>query len=90
MAKLTIALWSAVLTIVVLVIYKFVINPQIVVTPSRKHLSDCPERWKFDGTNCIPQYETKCIAFNPKTIQTIQQACNIAKKCGTDWDGMCL
>lgn len=92
MTNTTIALWTLFWTILVLLVYKFVINPQLVLTPSVQHLSACPEHWSYDATTklCSPTYDTPCGPFNPETVTTISQACGIATACGTNWSGMCL
>jgi hypothetical protein len=91
MRYVEIAIWTIVLAGVGLVIYKFIVNPQIIVTPSVEKLSQCPTRWTYDaGTKlCSPDYATSCKPFDPSTITNVQQACNIATTCGTNWSDVC-
>jgi len=82
--------WTLLWLVVVFIIYKYVINPQIVITPSMKTASKCPDRWTFDNGMCNPDYDTKCVPFDPSKIKLSYQACNIARQCGTNWSEMCL
>jgi hypothetical protein len=75
--------------IVLLILYKFVFNPQVVVTASRENMSQCPDRWTFSNGLCKPNYQTQCAPFDPTKITSSAQACNIARTCGTNWSGMC-
>ena len=89
MAKMTVAIWTLFWLAIAFLIYKFVINPQIVVPASLKG-TPCPDRWTFSDGMCHPNYETKCVSFDPSKLKTFEEKCNVAKKCGTDWAGMCL
>jgi hypothetical protein len=89
MSKLTIALYSVLSIGVLLVLYKFVFNPQIVSSPSTAKASKCPDRWTFDGKLCHPQYNTQCMPLDPSKVTSAYQGCNIARTCGTNWPGMC-
>ena len=78
---------SLVTVAVLLVLYKFLFNPQIVLDTSIA--GKCPENWSFNGTLCTPEYTTNCVAFDPSTVKSSVQACNIARSCGTGWQGKC-
>lgn len=90
MSKVTVALWTFLWLLIAFAIYKFVFNPQIVITPSLSNASKCPERWTFHNGFCNPDYETVCIPFDPSKLTNITEACAIAKKCQTNWSDMCL
>jgi len=89
MSNVNIAVWSVFWVVVVLLIYKYVFNPQILIIPSVTNLSGCPDRWSFDGQMCTPNYTTSCKPFDPLKITMLSEACNICKTCGTNWNGQC-
>ena len=72
------------------VIYKYVFNPQVVIQATVKNSSKCPERWTFKEGMCHPDYDTKCVPFDPSKLITMHQRCGVAKQCGTNWSRMCL
>jgi hypothetical protein len=80
-------------TIGFLVIYKFVVNPQLVFTLDVTTMAQCPDRWNFDAISrmCKPAYETHCLPFDPtvSTLNTALAKCNVARSCGTTWSGHC-
>ena len=82
---------SIVVTLLLLAIYKFVINPQMVIPPGKG--GTCPELWLLNpGSNmCEPQYTTKCTPFDPNspTLQNSVAKCSLAHSCGTDWAAHC-
>ena len=71
----------------ILVIYKYVFNPQVI--PRSIGESVCPDNWLLSNGLCEPQYETNCAAFDPNSLTSSAQACNIARSCGTGWPGKC-
>ena len=73
---------SAVITALLLVVYKLVINPQMLVTTTP---ALCPDRWNYSSSMCAPAYQTHCLPFNPQTVKTDSARCNIARTCGTNW-----
>jgi len=77
---------AAVFTILILVFYKFVINP-VVILPAVK--TQCPAMWEYDVASkmCKPMYETACLPFDPesKTLNSDAARCNVARSCGTTW-----
>lgn len=89
MSNVKVAVWTIVIITVVLILYKFVFNPQILIIPSIRNLKGCPDKWKYDGLMCIPDYPTSCQEFNPKSITSLSEACDICKKCWTNWSGQC-
>ena len=93
MEYLTTAVLTALFTIVFLVIYKLVINPQIVFSPSPQNMSKCPDMWNYNSSTqmCEPYYDTTCKAFNPdvNTMKTAAAKCNVARMCNTTWSGFC-
>jgi hypothetical protein len=74
-----------VFTVSTILIYKFVVNPQMLTTTD---MPVCPDRWNYSSSMCVPSYETHCLPFNPQTIVTDSARCNIAHMCGTIW-GLC-
>ena len=85
------AVLAAIFTVLFLVLYKFVLNPQYV--PSTASMAQCPDRWNYNPTlqMCEPGYDTHCLPFNPatSTLTTMTAKCNLARSCGTSWSGMC-
>jgi hypothetical protein len=84
---------TAVFTVILLIIYKFVINPQIVLTLDPTKMAKCPDTWKYNVATklCEPNSATSCMPFSPdeSTIQSAAAKCNLARTCGTTWSGMC-
>lgn len=93
MNYMLIGVLAIIFTILWLVIYKLVINPQIIVYADSSAMTKCPERWLYnDGTSmCEPMYDTPCMPFNPKAnnLTTVKAKCNVARGCGTSWGTMC-
>jgi hypothetical protein len=87
------ALWVAVFTVALILLYKYLINPQIIVTADTSSMAKCPDRWNYDSIKkmCEPGYETHCLPFNPDvpTLNTYSAKCNVARSCGTTWSGFC-
>jgi hypothetical protein len=81
---------TAIFTVAFLAIYKYVINPQKVLTIAK---SQCPDRWNYNSITkqCEAQYQTHCTPFDPNapTLQTASAKCNVAQSCGTSWPGNC-
>lgn len=86
----TIAL-TVVFTILFLVLYKFVVNPQVVAKLDPIKMSLCPDGWTFNGALCSPDHSTHCTPFDPtaSSLQTVAARCALAVSCGTTWNGMC-
>lgn len=84
---------TAVFTVILLVIYKFVINPQIVLRLDSTKMARCPDNWKYNVATklCEPNAATSCMPFSPdeSTVQSAAAKCNLARTCGTTWSGMC-
>jgi hypothetical protein len=80
------AIITVVSTIAVLCIYKFIINPQIVIP---KTFGQCPSMWSFNPTTkmCDPGYTTHCLPFDPTatTLSSPNAKTELAHSCGTDW-----
>ena len=77
------------LTVIVLILaYRFLFNPQIVLGSSGPE-TVCPDQWSYTDGLCKPLYETSCMPFKPETITSKRQACNLARSCGTGWPGKC-
>jgi hypothetical protein len=76
-----------------LIVYKFVINPQIVLRMDPTKMAKCPDSWTYDSNSnlCKPNASTSCMPFDPNasTIQSAVAKCNLARTCGTTWSGMC-
>uniref|UniRef100_A0A6C0CHE6 CPW-WPC domain-containing protein n=1 Tax=viral metagenome TaxID=1070528 RepID=A0A6C0CHE6_9ZZZZ len=79
---------TALFTVILLAVYKYVLNPSMVI---QTQINKCPDLWTYDGKMCVPQYETQCSAFDPDapTLQTDAAKCNTAHTCGTSWSGYC-
>jgi hypothetical protein len=89
MSNTTIAVWTIFWFFILLLLYRFAFNPQILIIPSVLNLKGCPDRWTYDGSMCTPNYPTSCKEFDPNKIVTLSEACNICKSCGTNWSGQC-
>ena len=63
MSNAVVAVWTFVWIVLFVIIYRYVFNPQIVITPSVEKLKGCPDRWTFNGKLCEPDYTTSCKAF---------------------------
>ena len=87
------AIIAAVVTLILLVLYKYVLNPQVIYTPDIANMTKCPDRWNYDpvSKNCVPAYKTSCLPFNPENshLDTLTSRCNVARSCGTTWSGFC-
>jgi hypothetical protein len=79
---------SVAVLLVLLFIYKSVLNPQVMPASSGPPTT-CPENWKFEDGLCKPDYETNCMPFDPTKITSKSAGCNIARSCGTVWSGKC-
>lgn len=81
---------TAIFTVVFLALYKYVINPQKVLTLAK---SQCPDRWSYNSLTkkCDPQYDTHCTPFDPDapTLVSAEAKCNVAQSCGSFWPGNC-
>ena len=81
---------TAVFTVLFLVAYKYIVNPQMVLNVEK---SQCPDRRTYNaGTKmCEPKYDTHCTPFDPDapTLQTAEAKCNVAQSCGSFWSGNC-
>ncbi len=84
---------TAIFTILIIVFYKYVINPQMIIKPTLENMDKCPDNWKYNETSklCEPQYQTHCTAFDPEDniLKTVEAKCNLARNCGTTWSGFC-
>jgi len=80
-------------TAILLIVYKYVINPQIVIRLDTTKMAKCPDGWKYNLASnlCQPNAATSCMPFDPdaSTIQSAIAKCNLARQCGTTWSGMC-
>jgi hypothetical protein len=86
------AVATVLFTILFLVGYKVIVNPQVVYTPSVEKMSGkCPDKWEYIDGLCRPTYPTECLPFNPDSINfnTPASKCNLAQTCGTFWSGEC-
>ncbi len=84
---------TALFTVGFLLLYKYALNPQTVITPDTSKMATCPDLWNYNATSgmCEPAYKTHCTPFNPKTptLNTYSSKCNLARSCGTTWSGFC-
>ena len=83
---------TVVFTVLLLLIYKYAINPQMVIN-SQELETKCPDAWNYNYTTlmCEPTYSTHCTPFDPyaQTLQSAVAKCNVAQSCGTFWPGFC-
>jgi len=83
---------TVVFTALLLVIYKFVVNPQKVISAESLQ-TKCPNAWNYNPLTemCEPTYSTHCTPFDPyaQTLQSAVAKCNVAQSCGTFWPGFC-
>jgi hypothetical protein len=84
---------TVVFTVLMLVVYKFVINPQVVSSLDPTKMAKCPDGWTYNISTklCEPNTKTSCYPFDPDatSIQLAAAKCNLARTCGTTWSGMC-
>ena len=93
MEYVTTTMLTVVFTLMFLAIYKYVINPQVVLTLDPTKMAKCPDSWNYDSQSnlCRPNTSTTCMPFDPdsSTIQSAASKCNLARSCGTSWSDMC-
>uniref|UniRef100_A0A6C0AIM5 CPW-WPC domain-containing protein n=1 Tax=viral metagenome TaxID=1070528 RepID=A0A6C0AIM5_9ZZZZ len=81
---------TIVFTIILLIIYKLIVNPQMVIVASK---AKCPDLWAYNEKEkvCEPQYKTSCSSFDPKSpsLHTATAKCTLAHRCGSTWAGYC-
>ena len=74
-------------------VYLLVLQPRILITKRTRVDQPCPDRWEHDPkTNvCRPLYRTSCTEFraDDPNLQSLNQQCEFAKNCGTNWGGFC-
>jgi hypothetical protein len=70
-----------------LVLYRFVFNPQVVLGYGTGTI--CPDGWAYSDGLCHPGPTSSCTAFDPTTMRSAVQACNLARMCGNSWPGKC-
>ena len=87
MFELKTVIVSLVTVAILLVLYKYLFNPQVVLDTTIS--AQCPDNWGFENGLCVPQYITNCAPFDPTSVKSSAQACNIARSCGTGWQGKC-
>jgi hypothetical protein len=93
MQYIVIAVSAAIFTIILLAVYKYGLNPQIIIQPDSSSMTVCPDRWNLNSEKqmCEPSYSTHCLPFSPKSpnLTTVTQKCSLAGRCSTGWSGMC-
>jgi hypothetical protein len=65
------------LTVLFFVIYKFVMNPRIMLTATNV----CPNGWEFQDPMCIPPQGSACKTFDPSKMGKAERI-KFMKKCG--------
>ena len=88
MVKLQTVLLSVAVVAVLVFVYRYLFNPQVLLGSSGG-ASVCPDRWSYEDGLCKPSYNTICVAFDPSKITSKVSACNLARTCGTGWPGKC-
>uniref|UniRef100_A0A6C0JIL7 CPW-WPC domain-containing protein n=1 Tax=viral metagenome TaxID=1070528 RepID=A0A6C0JIL7_9ZZZZ len=76
--------------LILLVAYRFLFNPQVLLGGIHSEGTTCPTHWKYIDGLCKPSYETSCMPFDPFVITSKVSGCNLARTCGTDWPGKCV
>ena len=93
MEYLSTAALTLVFTVLMILAYKFLINPQVVLTLDGSKMAKCPDAWAFNSSSklCEANMPTMCASFDPDAvaIQSAAAKCNLARTCGTTWSGMC-
>ena len=75
-----------------ILIYLYVLRPQIRINTFTRIDTQCPDRWAYDTSTkqCIPKYRTSCKPFRPETMKSYKDQCDFASACGTTWGGQCV
>jgi hypothetical protein len=91
MEYITTAALTILFTVLIVLFYKFVIDPKRV--KDNGPMAICPDRWNYDATYklCKPSYSTNCLPFDPSSsnMTSMTAKCDLARSCGTFWSGMC-
>jgi|688.fasta_scaffold00948_4 hypothetical protein len=76
-----------------LLIYVYVLRPEIRIGKNTRIDQLCPDRWVYNQKTkrCEPRYKTQCREFSPDdpTLQSYREQCDFATTCGTNWAGVC-
>jgi hypothetical protein len=72
---------AIIFTILIFLIYKFILNPQIV----DKQQNQCPTGWIYSDPLCTPTYQTSCSAFNPSKMTSRADKISFSERCGVRW-----
>lgn len=82
---------TIVTTAFLLLIYVFVLRPQVRINTFTRIEQTCPDRWAFNESTgeCEPRYRTSCTPFRPQTLKSFRDQCDFASACGTTWAGFC-
>jgi hypothetical protein len=70
---------ASIMTIVIFLIYKFILNPQAKLQPSI-----CPNNWKYNKPLCTPDSSSVCSAFDPSKLSKSQKI-ELSNRCGFQW-----
>jgi hypothetical protein len=89
MGKLQTALIAVGIVAILLLAYRFLFNPQVVLGGGSSVETTCPDRWDYTDGLCKPTYETNCMPFDPFKITSNVSGCNLARTCGSSWSGKC-
>ncbi len=73
---------AVVFTVIIFLVYKFVLNPQIQLVQGSEQ---CPEGWIYEKPLCKPGYLTKCREFDPSKLSKADKI-HFVKKCGVTWN----
>lgn len=87
-----VALLSVSFTIFFMVVYYYILKPEVYKDSGKKPVALCPKRWNYNTNTkmCVPGYDTKCMPFDPQSpaYTSAKQKCAIARSCQTEWDGI--
>jgi hypothetical protein len=74
---------AGIITIIIFLLYKFVLNPQIIGLQATE---TCPTKWKYEKPLCKPTYDTICSAFDPSKMTSKADRIAFAEQCGVKWN----
>ena len=75
-----------------ILIYLYVLRPQIRINTFTRIDTQCPDRWSYNSQTkqCHPNYRTDCKPFRPEILKSFSDQCDFASACGTTWGGQCV
>lgn len=87
-----VALLAFAFTIFFMVVYYYILKPEVYKDSGKTPVALCPKRWNYNSNTqmCVPGYDTKCMPFDPQSpaYTSAKQKCAIARSCQTEWEGI--